>query len=99
MRRKLDEEYKERVAALKNELRREREQILQQAGKQRVELEQEMEKLKTEENYLRDRLTLALKVTKRWPQLVAVSGTRKFKGDRHARLPGERITSGVHWAG
>uniref|UniRef100_A0A7M4G3E8 Ninein n=1 Tax=Crocodylus porosus TaxID=8502 RepID=A0A7M4G3E8_CROPO len=59
--RKLDEEYKERIAALKNELRREREQILQQAGKQRVELEQEVEKLKTEENYLRDRLTLALK--------------------------------------
>ncbi|XP_025059275.1 ninein isoform X4 [Alligator sinensis] len=59
--RKLDEEYKERIAALKNELRREREQILQQAGKQHVELEQEMEKLKTEENYLRDRLTLALK--------------------------------------
>lgn len=61
--RKLDEEYKERIAALKNELRREREQILQQANKQRLELEQEIEKLKTDENYIRDRLALSLKVT------------------------------------
>lgn len=61
--RKLDEEYKERIAALKNELRREREQILQQANKQRMELEQEIEKLKTDENYTRDRLALSLKVT------------------------------------
>lgn len=60
--RKLDEEYKERIAALKNELRKEREQILQQVGKQRLELEQEIEKAKTEENYTRDRLALSLKV-------------------------------------
>lgn len=60
--RKLDEEYKERIAALKNEFRKEREQILQQVGKQRLELEQEIEKAKTEENYVRDRLALSLKV-------------------------------------
>ncbi|XP_076982898.1 ninein isoform X2 [Tamandua tetradactyla] len=59
--RKLDEEYKERIAALKSELRKEREQRLQQAGRQRLELQQEMEKAKTEENYLRDRLALSLK--------------------------------------
>ncbi|GAB1297497.1 Ninein [Apodemus speciosus] len=63
--RKLDEEYKERVAALKNELRQEREQLLQQVGKQRVELEQEIEKAKTEENYIRDRLALSLKENNR----------------------------------
>ncbi|XP_029806939.1 ninein isoform X2 [Suricata suricatta] len=63
--RKLDEEYKERIAALKNELRKEREQILQQVGKQRLELEQEIEKAKTEENYLRDRLALSLKENSR----------------------------------
>ncbi|XP_007941884.1 ninein [Orycteropus afer afer] len=63
--RKLDEEYKERIAALKNELRKEREQILQQVGKQRLELEQEIEKAKTEENYIRDRLTLSLKENSR----------------------------------
>ncbi|XP_024587248.1 ninein isoform X13 [Neophocaena asiaeorientalis asiaeorientalis] len=63
--RKLDEEYKERIAALKNELRKEREQILQQVGKQRLELEQEIEKAKTEENYTRDRLALSLKENSR----------------------------------
>lgn len=50
------------MTALKNELRQEREQILQQMGKQRVELEREIEKAKTEENYVRDRLALSLKV-------------------------------------
>ncbi|XP_075388087.1 ninein isoform X2 [Tenrec ecaudatus] len=63
--RKLEEEYKERIAALKNELRKEREQLLQQVGKQRLELEQEIEKAKTEENYIRDRLTLSLKENSR----------------------------------
>ncbi|XP_058396577.1 ninein isoform X7 [Diceros bicornis minor] len=63
--RKLDEEYKERIAALKSELRKEREQILQQVGKQRLELEQEIEKAKTEENYIRDRLALSLKENSR----------------------------------
>ncbi|CAO2586500.1 Nin [Lemmus lemmus] len=63
--RKLDEEYKERITALKNELRQEREQILQQMGKQRVELEREIEKAKTEENYVRDRLALSLKENNR----------------------------------
>ncbi|XP_077322909.1 ninein isoform X2 [Lithobates pipiens] len=59
--RKLDEEYKERTAALKGELRKEREQIFQQANRQRLDLEQELEKVKVDENYLRDRLTLSIK--------------------------------------
>uniref|UniRef100_F6VPA7 EF-hand domain-containing protein n=1 Tax=Ornithorhynchus anatinus TaxID=9258 RepID=F6VPA7_ORNAN len=63
--RKLDEEYKERTAALKSELQREREQIQQQVSKQRLELEQEVEKVKTEENYIRDRLALSLKENSR----------------------------------
>ncbi|KAL6047336.1 hypothetical protein STEG23_024245, partial [Scotinomys teguina] len=63
--RKLDEEYKERIAALKSELCQEREQILQQLAKQRVELEREIEKAKTEENYIRDRLALSLKENNR----------------------------------
>ncbi|XP_075700207.1 ninein isoform X2 [Rhinoderma darwinii] len=63
--RKLDEEYKERTAALKTELRKEREQIFQQANRQRLELEQELDKMKLEENYLRDRLTLSIKENSR----------------------------------
>ncbi|CAM4593203.1 unnamed protein product [Caretta caretta] len=74
--RKLDEEYKERTAALKNELRKEREQILQQAGKQRLELEQEIEKVKTEENYVRDRLTLSLKENSRLESELLETGQK-----------------------
>ncbi|KAM6335545.1 ninein [Podargus strigoides] len=74
--RKLDEEYKERIAALKNELRRDREQILQQANKQRLELEQEIEKLKTDENYIRDRLTLSLKENSRLESELLETGEK-----------------------
>uniref|UniRef100_A0A8C5TE51 Ninein n=1 Tax=Malurus cyaneus samueli TaxID=2593467 RepID=A0A8C5TE51_9PASS len=74
--RKLDEEYKERIAALKNELRREREQILQQASKQRLELEQEIEKLKTDENYIRDRLALSLKENTRLENELLETGEK-----------------------
>ncbi|XP_048342065.1 ninein isoform X2 [Sphaerodactylus townsendi] len=74
--RKLDEEYKDRVAGLRNELRKEREQILQQAGKQRAELEQEIKALKTEENYLRDRLTLTLKENSRLEGEVLETGEK-----------------------
>ncbi|XP_066486247.1 ninein isoform X2 [Tiliqua scincoides] len=77
--RKLDEEYKERVAALKNELQKEREQIQQQAGKQQVDLEQEMEKLKTDENYLRDRLTLTLKENSRLENELLEMGEKLAK--------------------
>ncbi|XP_030069791.1 ninein isoform X2 [Microcaecilia unicolor] len=63
--RKLDEEYRERTAALKTELGRERDHILQQASKQHLELEQEIEKMKIEENYIRDRLALSLKENSR----------------------------------
>ncbi|NWT06826.1 NIN protein, partial [Mionectes macconnelli] len=74
--RKLDEEYKERIAALKNELRREQEQILQQANKQRLELEQEIEKLKTDENYIRDRLALSLKENSRLESELLETGEK-----------------------
>lgn len=60
---KLDEEYKDRVAALKTEFQKDCERIQQQASKQQAELEQEIEKMRTEENYLQDRLALTLKVT------------------------------------
>uniref|UniRef100_A0A8C5N0S1 Ninein n=1 Tax=Leptobrachium leishanense TaxID=445787 RepID=A0A8C5N0S1_9ANUR len=62
---KLDEEYKERTSALRSELRKEREQILQLSSRQRQELEQELDKVKTEENVLRDHLMLSLKESSR----------------------------------
>ncbi|XP_036590412.1 ninein isoform X5 [Trichosurus vulpecula] len=63
--RKLEEVYKEKITSFKNDNQKEREQILQQAGKQHLELEQEIEKVKTEENYIRDRLTFSLKENSR----------------------------------
>ncbi|KAM9556368.1 ninein isoform 5-T11 [Guaruba guarouba] len=77
--RKLDEEYKERIAALKNELQREREQILQQANKQRLDLEQEIEKLKNDENYIRDRLALSLKKNSRLESELLEMGEKLSK--------------------
>ncbi|KAK1160630.1 ninein-like [Acipenser oxyrinchus oxyrinchus] len=59
--RKLEQEYRDRLAAVKAELTRDRDQIQQQASKQRSELEREVEKVKEEELYLRDRLSLAHK--------------------------------------
>ncbi|XP_061443222.1 ninein-like [Rhineura floridana] len=76
---KVEEEYKERVAALKNELQKDREQIQLQANKQRAELEEEMEKLKTEENYLRDRLTLTLKENSRLENELLATGEKLVK--------------------
>ncbi|XP_061210606.1 ninein isoform X2 [Neopsephotus bourkii] len=77
--RKLDEEYRERIAALKNELQREREQILQQANKQRLDLEQEIEKLKNDENYIRDRLALSLKKNSRLESELLEMGEKLSK--------------------
>lgn len=63
--RKLEEDYKERTTALRSELGRERDQILQHANRQRSDLEQEVEKLKRDENFSRDRLTISLKENSR----------------------------------
>nr|XP_005996036.1 PREDICTED: ninein isoform X3 [Latimeria chalumnae] len=63
--RKLDQEYRDRIAALKADLTKERDLVLQQANKQQTQLELEIEKVKSEENYTRDRLTLSLKENSR----------------------------------
>nr|XP_020667675.1 ninein [Pogona vitticeps] len=76
---KLDEEYKERVAALKNELQKDWEQIQQQASKQQAELEQEVEQLKREENFLRDRLALTLKENGRLERELEETGEKLLK--------------------
>ncbi|XP_060126697.1 ninein isoform X3 [Zootoca vivipara] len=76
---KLEDEYKERVAALKSELQREREQIQQQASKQQADLEQEMAKLRTEENDLRDCLALTLKENSRLENELQETGEKLLK--------------------
>nr|XP_028577265.1 LOW QUALITY PROTEIN: ninein [Podarcis muralis] len=76
---KLEEEYKERVAALKSELQREREQIQQQASKQQADLEEEMAKLRTEENDLRECLALTLKENSRLENELQETGEKLLK--------------------
>uniref|UniRef100_A0A8C5S2C5 Ninein n=1 Tax=Laticauda laticaudata TaxID=8630 RepID=A0A8C5S2C5_LATLA len=76
---KLDEEYKDRVAALKTEFQKDCERIHEQASKQRAELEQEIEKMKTEENYLQDRLALTLKENSRLEHELLETGEKLVK--------------------
>ncbi|XP_029141234.1 ninein [Protobothrops mucrosquamatus] len=76
---KLDEEYKDRVAALKTEFQKDCERIQQQATKQQAELEQEVEKMKTEENYLQDRLALTLKENSRLEHELLETGEKLVK--------------------
>ncbi|XP_034289244.1 ninein isoform X1 [Pantherophis guttatus] len=76
---KLDEEYKDRVAALKTEFQKDCERIQQQASKQQAELEHEIEKMKTEENYLQDRLALTLKENSRLEHELLETGEKLVK--------------------
>ncbi|XDV50630.1 hypothetical protein PO909_019658 [Leuciscus waleckii] len=59
--RKLEQEYKESMTALKAELSREVELVQQQANQQREELEQGIGKMKDDETFLREHLTLTIK--------------------------------------
>lgn len=61
--RKLEQDHKEKLAAVKSELMREMEQIQQQAFLQRDELEAEIEKIREDESFIRDHLSISVKVT------------------------------------
>ncbi|RXN10611.1 ninein-like isoform X2 [Labeo rohita] len=59
--RKLEQEYKESMTALRAELSREVELVQQQASQQREELEQEIGKMREDETFLREHLSLTIK--------------------------------------
>ncbi|KAM9707608.1 uncharacterized protein nin isoform 3-T3 [Menidia menidia] len=63
--RKLEQEHKEKLAAVQLELRKEMDQIQQQAGLQREELELEIEKIREDESFLRDHLSITVKENRR----------------------------------
>lgn len=63
--RKLEQDHKEKLAAVRSELMNEMDQIQQQAGLQREELEAEIEKIRQDESFLRDHLSISVKVPKR----------------------------------
>lgn len=60
--RKLEQEYKESMTALRAELSKEVELVQQQANQQREELEQEISKMRDDETFLRQHLSLTIKV-------------------------------------
>ncbi|KAF7664230.1 hypothetical protein LDENG_00184910 [Lucifuga dentata] len=63
--RKLEQDHKEKLAAVRSELMKEMEQIQQQAGLQREELEAEIEKIRDDESFLRDHLSISVKENRR----------------------------------
>ncbi|KAM4543125.1 uncharacterized protein nin isoform 2-T2 [Odontesthes bonariensis] len=63
--RKLEQDHKEKLAAVRSELMKEMDQIQQQAGLQREELEVEIEKIREDESFLRDHLSITVKENRR----------------------------------
>lgn len=60
--RKLEQEHKERLAAVRSELMGEMDQLQQQASRQREELEAEVQKIREDESFLREHLSISVKV-------------------------------------
>lgn len=65
LRRKLEQDHKEKLAAVRSELMKEMDQLQQQAGRQREELEAEVQKIREDESFLRDHLSISVKVPKK----------------------------------
>ncbi|XP_029586765.1 ninein isoform X2 [Salmo trutta] len=63
--RKLEQEHREKLVSVRSELIKEMDQIQQQTGLQREKLETEMEKLRDDETFLRDHLSLTVKESRR----------------------------------
>uniref|UniRef100_A0A3B5L2L9 Ninein (GSK3B interacting protein) n=1 Tax=Xiphophorus couchianus TaxID=32473 RepID=A0A3B5L2L9_9TELE len=63
--RSLEQDYKEKLTAIRSELTKEMDQMQQQAGLQREELEAEIQKIREEESLLRDHLSISVKENRR----------------------------------
>ncbi|XP_035236079.1 ninein isoform X3 [Anguilla anguilla] len=75
--RKLEQEHREKLAVVRTELTKEMDLIQQQASQQREEQEREMERLKEDEAFLRDHLSLTIKENGRL-ELELLEGTEKL---------------------
>lgn len=62
LRRKLEQDHKEKLAAVRSELMKEMDLLQQQASRQREELEAEVQKIREDESFLRDHLSISVKV-------------------------------------
>ncbi|KAM6913039.1 uncharacterized protein nin [Xenentodon cancila] len=63
--RKLEQDHREKLAAVRSELLKEMDQVQQQAGLQREELEAEIAKIREDESFLRDHLSISVKENRR----------------------------------
>ncbi|XP_076604864.1 uncharacterized protein nin isoform X8 [Chaetodon auriga] len=63
--RKLEQDHKEKLAAVRSELMKEIDQLQQQASLQREELEGEVQKIREDESFLRDHLSISVKENRR----------------------------------
>ncbi|CAL8297440.1 unnamed protein product [Arctogadus glacialis] len=63
--RKLEQEHKEKLGAVRSDLLTELDQIQQQASLQREELEAELEKTRADESFMRDHLSVSIKENRR----------------------------------
>lgn len=78
-RRKLEQDHKEKLAAVRSELMEEMDQLKQQAGLQREELEAEVQKIREDESFLRDHLSISVKATEMLGTQMAHLHTQKEK--------------------
>ncbi|XP_068608338.1 ninein [Brachionichthys hirsutus] len=62
---KLEQDHKEKLTAVRSELRKEMEQLQQQAGLQREQMEAEVQKIRDDESFLRDHLSISVKENRR----------------------------------
>ncbi|XP_032882445.1 ninein [Amblyraja radiata] len=83
--RKVEQEHQKRLCALKTDVARESEQLLQRTSLQRLQLEKEMEKVKADEGFLRDRLALAVKENCRLEKELLENSERLFDSERLAK--------------
>lgn len=74
--RKLEEDHKEKLSMVRSELMKEMDQIQQQSGLQREELEAELEKIREDESFLRDHLSISVKVKKKTPTTVGTESVQ-----------------------
>ncbi|XP_074548899.1 uncharacterized protein nin isoform X2 [Halichoeres trimaculatus] len=76
--RKLEQDHKEKLTAVRSELMKEMDQIQQQANLQREELEAEVEKIREDESFLRDHLSISVKENRRL-EMELLDSTEKLE--------------------
>ncbi|XP_068195515.1 ninein isoform X6 [Antennarius striatus] len=74
---KLEQDHKEKLTAVRLELMKEMEQLRQQAGLQREQLEAEVQKIREDESFLRDHLSISVKENRRL-EMELLDSNEKF---------------------